>query len=146
MYFHFSILFKNSNLYCLGTLVSLWNTLWRQILGYNRFIPLVRLRTRDPNMGFSDFTISFCWFYKIHNNMAILPGHGMVQGSRARAVEALALLQEQKWAQIPSCSWRGLLAALHTSKAKTPLHWPTQIEAFVFLNLSAHLGKFIEEK
>lgn len=41
---------------------------------------------------------------------------------------------------------RGQLAALDTSKAETPLHWVTQIEGFVFLNLSAHLGKFTLKK
>lgn len=143
------MLFKNSNLYCSGTPVSLWNTAGRQILRDNWFIPAVRLRTRDPNTGFSDF--SSTWFSKIRKNLINASSThkgcrwargSLVPGCRSRGEHSSpAAAGEGLWLRA-----RGQLAALDTSKAETPLHWATQIEGFVFLNLSAHLGKFTLKK
>lgn len=95
--------FKNSNLYCLGTPVSLWNAAGRQIVGDNWFIPFVSLRTTDPNTGFSDFSVSFCWFYKIYNN---LMNTSSTQGGAGQQSSG-RLGKPCPWAQ--TCSWRGAL-------------------------------------
>lgn len=129
-----------------GHLFLFKTLLGRQILGDNWFILVVRLRTTNPNMANSDFSVSFCWFYKTHNliNTCSIQG-GAGQQSSGRLGKPCPAAGAEHRPPAGEELWLSTGTALDTSKTDTPLHWATQIEGFVFLNLPAHLGKFMKK-